>query len=113
MVKNSLFIICTIFCYFHTFSECSNLALVFFKDKENKNISLDAPVNKNNIQKIESIGLEYKNSSRWLNAAIFIYNDVEKINSIKQLDFVEKVDFGCINNPQRTNTNYSKSICSN
>jgi hypothetical protein len=89
MVKNNIFIL-FILIYVQLFSNYSNLALVEFKDKGNNNQDINLPVYQNYIQAIKNLDLEYINASKWQNIAIFNYNDIEKVEQIKQLPFRQK-----------------------
>lgn len=106
MVKINLLIILYFFTYL-AFSNCINLVLVHFTDKGNGLNDIESEVNKQYISTINDVGFEYINSSKWFNVAIFSYEDADKIEEIKKLPFVEKIDFGCINHA-RLNKNYDK-----
>jgi len=52
----------------------------------------DLPVNRNFIQTLADMGAEIHNTSKWLNAATIVF-EKEKIEEVKNLDFIETVEY--------------------
>ncbi len=108
MVKNKLILFLILF-QLYAFSQNANLVIVEFKDKGvDNNSSIDAPINDTYIDTISKLNLHFINASKWLNTAIFKYEDIDVIDKIKTFSFVQKLSFGCINEMPNGRLNQEK-----
>lgn len=115
MVKNKL-ILFLIFFQLYAFSQNVNLALIHFKDKGiHTSTEIDAPIPKAYFDSIEQFNLHFVNASKWMNIAIYKYDDILTIDSIKQFSFVSEISFGCVKeNPNvRVHQNNNKFAIEN
>ena len=72
--------------------------------------STDLPVNANYINQINNLGIKIHSRSKWLNGITVIASDSSKMNQVRMLPFVKKVQFtGIKSSPAYIKSNIKKS----